>query len=172
MEVLNADLSTSSGYLLTATVSAIIAFIPLAFLSGKVGRKTTILAGVALMTVCYAIAIFIKAQTPVMYAIFGLVGIGWAAINTNSFPMVVEMCTGADVGKYTGYYYTFSMAAQIVTPLLSGLLIDKMAAGYNILFPYAVAFSAMSFVTMLFVKHGDSKPKAKASMLENFNVED
>ena len=121
---------------------------------------------------CYTVAIFIKHQTPVMYAIFGFVGIGWAAINVNSFPMVVEMCRGADVGKYTGFYYTFSMAAQITTPLLSGLLIDNFGLGYSVLFPYAVVFSVLSFVTMSLVKHGDVKPLKKASLLENFDVED
>ncbi len=172
VNVWGADLGTSSSYLLTATVSAIISFVPLGFISGALGRKKTVLLGVALMTVCYAIAIFIKEQTPVMYAIFGLVGIGWAAINVNSFPMVVEMSTGSDVGKYTGFYYTFSMAAQITTPLLSGWLIDRLGFGYSVLFPYAVLFSALSFCTMLFVKHGDSKPQKKTSILENFDVED
>ena len=172
MEIWNVDLSASSSYLLTATIAAIIAFVPLGFISGKLGRKKTVLLGVALMTACYVIAIFIREQTPVMYAIFGLVGIGWAAINVNSFPMVVEMSSGADVGKYTGYYYTFSMAAQITTPLLSGLLIDKLGFGYNVLFPYAVLFSALSFVTMCFVKHGDCKPAKAKSLLENFDVED
>ncbi len=172
VNVWGADLSTSSSYLLTATVSAIVAFVPLGFLSGKLGRKATVLLGVALMTACYAVAIFIRQQTPIMYAIFGLVGIGWAAINVNSFPMVVEMSSGADVGKYTGFYYTFSMAAQITTPLLSGWLIDSLGFGYNVLFPYAVLFSALSFVTMLFVKHGDVKPAPNKSLLENFDVED
>ena len=172
MEIWDVDLSASSSYLLTATIAAIIAFVPLGFISGKLGRKKTVLLGITLMTVCYAVAIFIREQTPVMYAIFGLVGVGWAAINVNSFPMVVEMSSGADVGKYTGYYYTFSMAAQITTPLLSGLLIDKLGFGYNVLFPYAVLFSALSFVTMCFVKHGDCKPQPSKSLLENFDVED
>ena len=172
VEIWGADLGTSSSYLLVATVAAIAAFVPLGFLSSKLGRKKAVLLGVALMTACYVIAIFIKAQTPVMYAIFGLVGIGWAAINVNSFPMVVEMSSGSDVGKYTGFYYTFSMAAQITTPLLSGLLIDNLGWGYSVLFPYAVIFSALSFVTMLFVRHGDSKPQAKSSLLENFDMED
>ena len=104
-----------------------------------------------------------------MYIVFAVIGVGWAGINVNSFPMVVEMCSQADVGKYTGYYYAFSMGAQIVTPLLSGLLITKL--GYGVLFPYAVVFSALSFVTMLFVKHGDSKPAGKKSMLEHFDVD-
>ncbi len=172
VEVWKTDLGTSSSYLLVATISAIIAFVPLGFLSGAVGRKKTVLLGITLMTICYVIAIFIKHQTPTMYAIFGFVGIGWAAINVNSFPMVVEMCKGSDVGKYTGFYYTFSMAAQITTPLLSGFLIDNLGLGYSVLFPYAVLFSVLSFITMSFVKHGDVKTEKKASLLENFDIED
>ena len=155
-----------------ATVAAIAAFLPLGLLSSRVGRKATVLIGVAVMTACYAIAIFVDKQTPLMYAIFGIVGIGWAAVNVNSYPMVVEMSTGSNVGKYTGFYYTFSMAAQITTPLLSGFLIDNLGWGYKTLFPYAVIFSALSFCTMSLVKHGDVKPKAPKSMLENFDVED
>lgn len=168
VQVWQVDLGASSSYLLVATVAAIASFVPLGFVSGALGRKKTILIGITLMTVCYFIAIFIKHQTPIMYAIFGLVGIGWAAINVNSFPMVVEMSTGSDVGKYTGFYYTFSMAAQITTPLLSGLLIDKLGIGYSVLFPYAVLFSVLSFITMLFVRHGDIAPRKKASHIETF----
>ncbi len=172
VNVLKVDLSTSSSWLLTATISAIIAFVPLGFLSSKVGRKATILIGVAVMTVCYLCAFFIRIPTPLMYVVLAIIGIGWAAINVNSFPMVVEMSSGADVGKYTGIYYTFSMAAQITTPLLSGLIIDNSSFGYLTLFPYAVIFSALSFITMLFVRHGDSKPEKKKSLLENFDSED
>lgn len=161
LNVLGIDLGTSSGYLLTATIVAIIAFVPLGFLSGLVGRKKTVLIGIILVTLGYASAILIKSETPLMYLLFGVVGTGWAAINVNSFPMVVEMSSGADVGKYTGFYYTFSMAAQISAPLLSGLLIDNLGFGYRILFPFAVFFSVLSFITMSLVKHGDVKPKNK-----------
>ena len=170
VHVWNVGLGVSSGYLLIATVAAILAFVPLGMLSSKLGRKATVLIGIAVMSISYFAAIFILKQTPLMYLLFALVGIGWAAINVNSFPMVVEMSTGADIGKYTGFYYTFSMAAQIATPLLSGLLIDNLSIGYKILFPYAVLFSALSFVTMCFVKHGDSKP-AKKTALEHFDVD-
>ncbi len=166
----NVDLGASSGYLLVATVAAIAAFVPLGFLSGALGRKKTVLIGVAMMIVGYGAAFFLLKPSAAMYVIFGVVGIGWAAINVNSFPMVVEMCSGADIGKYTGFYYTFSMAAQIATPLLSGVLIDSI--GYRVLFPYAVALSVAAFAVMLFVKHGDVKPAAKKSVLEHFDVDD
>lgn len=161
VEVLGSDLGTSSGYLLTATIAAIAAFVPLGHLSEKLGRKKTVLLGIVAMTICYLIAVFLRSSDPVIYVLFSVVGIGWAAINVNSYPMVVEMARDSNVGKYTGFYYTFSMAAQISTPLLSGFLIDHVSAGYKILFPYAVFFSAASFVTMMFVRHGDIRTKAE-----------
>ncbi len=166
VEIWNVDLSASSGYLLVATVTAIIAFVPLGFLSGKLGRKKSILIGVLVMSACYFGAFFLKKETVLMYVIFALVGVAWAAINLNSFPMVVELCAGADVGKYTGYYYTFSMASQIATPVISGRLIE--AYGYEILFPYAVFFSVASFITMCFVRHGDAKQDSRTIIKEHF----
>ena len=85
---------------------------------------------------------------------FLLAGFAWAAINVNSLPMVLQMSKDSDVGRYTGLYYSFSMAAQIVTPILSGFLIDQL--GFGILFPYAAFFIALALVTMSQVKHGDT----------------
>jgi MFS family permease len=84
--------------------------------------------------------------------------------------MVVEMCKGSDVGKYTGVYYMFSMGAQVITPIVSGALMEYVS--YRTLFPYAILFSVASFATMVFVKHGDSRPVSKQSMLENYDTED
>ena len=98
----------------------------------------------------------------IMYVVFALVGLAWAAINVNSLPMVVEMCRGSDIGKFTGYYYTFSMAAQVVTPIVAGSLMRAIV--YRVLFPYAALFVALSFVTMLFVHHGDAKAEAKKGL--------
>ena len=84
--------------------------------------------------------------------------------------MVVEMGKGGHIGKFTGTYYTFSMAAQIITPVLSGFLLENVS--YGTLFPYAFVFSLMAFVTMTQVRHGDVRPERKKSVLENFDVED
>lgn len=150
--------------LMVANVAAIIAYMPAGIIASKVGRKKTILAGVAMLFTAFLIAGFMTATTPgwLMMIMFCLAGVGWATINVNSFPMVVEMCPGADVGKYTGYYYTASMAAQSLTPMLSGMFMDKIAK--TTLFPYAAFFVALAFVTMMFVKHGDSKPIPKKGL--------
>ncbi len=156
--------------LMVATVAAIISYIPIGVLSSRIGRKRTILIGVALLAFCYLCASFYTTYHGTMNLFFGIIGFAWAAINVNSFPMVVEISASGDVGKYTGYYYTFSMAAQVITPILSGFLLEHVS--YRTLFPYAVVFSILAFCTMLMVKHGDSKPQQKASILENFDVDD
>lgn len=156
--------------LMMATVAAIISYIPIGVISGKIGRKKTILLGIILITTCYFAAGLFNSYHSIMVVFFAVIGFAWAAINVNSLPMVVEISAAGDVGKYTGYYYTFSMAAQVITPILSGVLLEHIS--YRTLFPYAVVFSICSFCTMSMVKHGDVKPQKKGSVLENFDVED
>ncbi len=158
--------------LIIAQAAAIISYLPVGFIASRVGRKKTILAGVVMLTAAFTTAAFMSAESPTMLmnAMFALAGIAWATINVNSFPMVVEMCSGGNVGKYTGFYYTASMAAQVATPMLSGLLMDRM--GMHVLFPYAAVFTALAFVTMLFVRHGDSKPEAKLGLEALDEMED
>lgn len=145
--------------LMIATVSSVIAYIPVGFLATKIGRKRTILLGLGLMGLCFGVAALFTAPSPFLYVIFVLVGIGYAAIIVNTFPMIWEMARGSDVGKYTGYYYTFSMSAQIITPIVSGYLLEYV--GYWTLFPYAVIALAASAGMLLLVRHGDNKPAPK-----------
>ena len=155
--------------LFIAQGAAIIAFIPIGILSSKFGRKKMILVGVIMLTLCFGGAYFLTPNTGwILYILLAFTGIAWATINVNSFPMAVELATGNDVGKFTGYYYAFSMAAQIITPILSGILMD-ISRLY--LFPYAAIMVAVSFFTMLFVKHGDVKVERKG-ILESCDVED
>lgn len=156
--------------LMVATVAAIISYIPIGNIASRVGRKKTIMGGVALMSLCYFAAVFAGAYHPVINIAFALIGIAWAAINVNSYPMIVEMSKGCDIGKFTGTYYTFSMTAQIFTPVLSGFLLENVS--YRTLFPYAFAFSVLAFLTMTQVHHGDARPDKKKSILENFDVDD
>lgn len=169
-EMWGQDVSGASTCLMIATVGAVVSYIPIGMISSRIGRKKTILIGVALLTGCFALGAFAaSAFSPLLYAMFALVGFSWAAINVNSYPMVVEISTGGDVGKYTGYYYTFSMAAQIATPIISGQLLQHV--GYNTLFPYAAIMVSISFITMSLTRHGDSKPEKKGT-LESFDVAD
>ena len=165
--VLNVDYNTT---LLIAQAAAIISYLPVGMLSSKLGRKKMILGGVVILGASFFFASFLSAESPemvkqvLMPLLFAAAGIGWATINVNSYPMVVELSRGSNVGKYTGFYYTASMSAQVVTPILSGVFLDNIS--WRTLFPYAALFVALAFVTMFFVRHGDAKPVAKDVALD------
>ena len=158
--------------LLIAQGAAIVAYLPAGIVASKIGRRKTILAGIIMLATAFGAAYFMHSGSSVwlMNILFATAGIGWATINVNSFPMVVEMCSGSNVGKYTGFYYTGSMAAQALTPTLCGKLMD-VTGSMKVLFPYASVFVALAFVTMLFVKHGNAKVEAKKG-LEALDIED
>ena len=166
-------LGSSSLCLTIATVGAIITYIPAGAMAGKIGRKKTIMGGIVLMIAAFAMAFIYTLLSdqfsPILYVLFVMIGVGWAAINVNSLPMVVEMCKGSDIGKFTGTYYTFSMAAQIVTPIVAGWLMNHVS--YSTLFPYSLVFITAAFLTMSMVKHGDSEVTVKKG-LEAFDVDD
>ncbi len=166
--VLQKDYGTT---MIIAQAAAIVAYVPAGMVASRMGRKKTILAGVVMLCAAFTAASFVQVGSPdiLIYALFILAGIAWATINVNSFPMVVELSSGSDVGKYTGFYYTASMAAQTLTPMLSGWLMDR--SGMTVLFPYGAIFVGLAFVTMLMVKHGDAKPEAKKG-LEGLDIDD
>lgn len=155
--------------LMACTVAAIVAYLPVGFIAARIGRKRTVLIGIVMLGTAFGAGMFFHSVTALLYIFFAFAGFGWAFINVNSYPMVVELSRGSDVGKYTGYYYTVSMTAQIFTPILSNILMEHV--GYRVLFPYATFFVFASFLTMLFVRHGDAKPIPKKG-LEALDVDD
>ncbi len=169
IKVLEVKESTAANCLLVGTVVAILSYWPVGQLSSRFGRKKMIMGGIALLMAAFLGAGLLTELSFAAYLLFALVGMGWASIGVNSYPMVVELASGGDVGKYTGYYYTFSMAAQVLTPILSGALLEHV--GYHTLFPYAFIMLALAMFTMSRVRHGDSKPEAKKG-IEALDVED
>ncbi|NLM39791.1 MAG: SLC45 family MFS transporter [Firmicutes bacterium] len=156
--------------MLLATAAAVVTFIPSGLIATRIGRKRTILMGIVFLFASFTVASWFMSYSPFINVLLVTIGMGWALINVNSYPMVVEMAKGSDVGKFTGYYYTFSMAGQIITPVLSGALLEYV--GYRTLFPYAAFFSAVAFITMSLVQHGDSRPTAPHDKLELLDIED
>ncbi len=173
-QVMGEGLGGASTCLLVATAGAIVSYIPIGVAASRIGRKKTIHGGIILLAACFLAGFFLttlfSSINAVMYIAFALVGLAWAAINVNSLPMVVEMCRGSDVGRFTGYYYTASMLAQVITPVAAGSLMK--AISYQILFPYAAFFVTMSFITMCFVRHGDSKAEAKKGLAAFEDMDD
>ena len=151
-------------------VSAV-AFIPVGMLAVKIGRKKSIMLGLLFATVSFVcVFLFIKPQwgvsvKAIMFALFYLIsGFGLIVVNVNTFPMVVELSSAKDVGKYTGYYYMATMSAQAITPYIGGLFMDHLSN--RSLFAYSAGCVIISIVLMALVKHGDSKPLPKKKVYE------
>lgn len=166
---LNVQGGSFANYLMVATVCSIISYIPSGMIATKFGRKKAIMIGLAVMTACFLVMSFFRSAGIFLIPFFVIIGFGYACVIVNTFPIIWEMSQGSDIGKYTGFYYTASMAAQIVTPMLAGFFIEKLN-NYGVLFPYAVIAEIISFLMLLMVKHGDSKPVAVKDKLEALDV--
>ncbi len=128
--------------------------IPAGFISGKIGRKKTILIGLFGVMVLFTLMMFTN-NIWALRVLLLLGGIFWACVNINSLPMVVEMAQWKDIGRYTGYYYFFSFGAAIVSPILFGFIRD-MVVRYDAIFVYSAVAFALAIVCMIFVRHGEA----------------
>ncbi|NSW89062.1 MAG: MFS transporter [Firmicutes bacterium] len=162
-KVLGVDKSISSYLLMTVSALFLIFSIPAGLVAGKLGRKKTILLGLIIITLTFSSLIFVK-YIPVMFVLMGIGGVSWALININSYPMVVEMTSNRGIGKYTGYYYFFSMLASIVSPILYGGIKDYLGDGF--MFIYGTIAMIIAFFFMMLVKHGEAQNMVK-SVFEN-----
>lgn len=151
-----------------------IALLPVALLANKLGRKKTIIIGIVLAAAAFFPCFFMKATTPGVKILFPLcfilAGFGMVCVNVNTLPMVVELSKGSTVGKYTGYYYAFSMSAQAVTPAFAGIFMKYISQ--SSVFIYASIFIILALLTTIFIKHGDNRPPKKQKFLEYFSDED
>lgn len=158
--VLGIDKSLASFLLLMFTGLFLVFTIPSGLLAGKLGRKKIILIGLVVLTATFISLIFVK-EVKYMYLLLAMGGVSWALINVNSYPMVVEMTSNKGIGKYTGYYYFFSMLAAIVSPILYGFLKDRL--GDSLLFIYSSISGVLAFFFMMLVKHGEAEKETKTA---------
>ncbi len=159
-KVLNIDKSQSSFMLSVFSAMLVIFSIPSGLLASKIGRKKTILIGITVLFLVFLTMNFTMGVNPyIIYVLLAIGGISWALININSYPMVVEMTSSKGIGKYTGYYYFFSMTAAIVSPILFGFIKDLLSDSF--LFIYSSIAMVLAFFFMMLVKHGESKPEVK-----------
>lgn len=164
-KVLGIDKSQSSFMLSVFSAMLVIFSIPSGLIASRIGRKKTILIGITILFLVFVTMNFTMGMnTYIIYVLLAVGGISWALININSYPMVVEMTTSKGIGKYTGYYYFFSMTAAILSPVLFGFIKDML--GDSFLFIYSSIAMVLAFFFMMLVKHGEPEGKQKASLRE------
>jgi maltose/moltooligosaccharide transporter len=148
-------------------VGSVIGFAVGGVLAGKIGRKWTIFMGLGLDILALLLWLILGLAIPVgtpaagaynafpiyLFAIWAVKGFAMSLVHVNSFPMVVELCNAKKIGRFTGYYYASSMAAQTITPILLGLLMLSPNFGFNFLPLYALICSGVSIVIFAFVKN-------------------
>ncbi len=169
--VLNIEGGGFAKYVLLSAAAGVLTFLPAGFISAKIGRRKTILAGIIILAAAFSLGVFIREVNLLIYIMFIFAGSGWALINVNSLPMIVEFAKAGNIGQFTGYYYFASMCAQTLTPIICGALIEYLILGYRILFAYGAAFIMLAAIPMLFTKHGDGKPIKTKGILESFDVD-
>ena len=172
--VLNVSTGTATIMLTSFSLTFVAFALPAGLIAGKRGRKKTIMAGLFLLIGFMLPMIFINPilsavgvdvtsasslliKQIVVIGLLACAGFGWACVNINSLPMVVELASHDKIGRFTGYYYFFSFGASIVSPILFGAIRD-LTQDYNSLFIYAVICFGLALACTLFVKHGEAQP--------------
>jgi MFS family permease len=168
VNVLNIKESAASLTLGFLSVMFVLFAVPSGFIATRFGRKPTILAGLALLVVLLGLIRVMPPATqmqPVasiaglaitnLHLIMLVAGIGWALININSLPMVVDIAPQDRLGTYTGLYYFFSTLAAILGPWLGGALVDFTGRNYAMIFTIAPIGMLAAFALMLGVRRGE-----------------
>ncbi|NPV88190.1 SLC45 family MFS transporter [Coprothermobacteraceae bacterium] len=127
--------------------------LPSGWIANRVGRKRTITTGLFTMLLAVTGIMFTR-QPAMLNLLFAIAGIGWALININSLPMVVDMGSAVQLGAFTGLYYFASQSAAIVSPPLVGFVSDMAGTKY-VMFPYALVFFLLAVLCLSAVRKGD-----------------
>ena len=136
----------------------LIAFaVPSGFIGAKIGRRKTILIGLCGITAIFIPMIMISNIWVTRVCLF-FGGLFWACVNINSLPMVVRLAADGKIGTFVGYYYFFSFASQIISPITFGFLKD-LVGHYRVLFLYACIAFALAIICLFFVRHGEEEPQ-------------
>lgn len=143
-----------ANFQLVATLVTLISYMPMAALSCRIGRKITTYIGIGLMCLGGLCIFLTQGYSPMIYVWVSISGIGMGTIATTIYPMIMEVASERTTGRYTGYYYTASMSAQIITPILSGAVMEFI--GYRYLYLYAIACAILAALPLFFVKKGNT----------------
>ena len=172
------DFSFSMLITLVGGAGSVLGFVFAGIIAEKIGRKYTVVIGLAgavlsYLLFCFARSDLISSQgfiVAILLIVWLINGFSFALIHTNSFPMVVELCSSKKIGQFTGYYYASSMAAQTITPVLLGLLVRSWSKGYYALPIYALVMTSISliiFINVKNIKNTKTEIKKGLSALDN-----
>ena len=152
-------MSTGGAALLmgVASLAFLVFAIPSGFIAGRLGRRPTIITGLAIFGVLLALNFFLR-NPLLIWPIMAIGGASWALVNINSLPMVVDIsASDADLGTYTGLYYIASQLAAVAGPVINGFIVERGGGDFNLIFLVTPAFFLLAILFMLGVTKGEAK---------------
>lgn len=160
------ELGVSEGFAPTlfglAGVTFILFAIPAGFIGAKFGRRRTIIAGILIFGIDMMLGYFVTSSTQ-MGIVLAISGIGWALINVNTLPMVIDTTEDERLlGTYTGMYYLASQVGAAIAPLMMGTVIDLFGSDFKTIFLSGPAFFVMGLIAMTLVTRGEAHVKEPA----------
>jgi MFS family permease len=160
------ELGVSEGFAPTlfglAGVTFILFTIPAGFIGERFGRRRTIIAGILLFGIDMLLGYFASNSTQIGI-VLAISGIGWALINVNTLPMVID--TSEDerlLGTYTGLYYLASQVGAAIAPLMMGTVIDLFGSNFKTIFLSGPAFFVLGLIAMTLVTRGEARVEVPA----------
>ena len=150
-------LSTGQAPLLmgVASLAFLIFAVPAGFIADRLGRRRTIITGLTVFGTLLLVNFFLQNPT-LIWPILAIGGMGWALVNINSLPMVVDSASSdADVGTYTGFYYVASQLAAIAGPTINGYIVEWFGGNYNLIFVVTPVFFLLAILCMTQVTQGE-----------------
>ncbi len=155
------ELGVSEGFAPTlfglAGVTFILFTIPAGFIGAKFGRRKTIIAGILLFGLDMLLGFFVTSSTQIGI-VLAISGIGWALINVNTLPMVIDTTEDQRLlGTYTGLYYFASQVGAAFAPLMMGAVIDLFDSNFKTIFLSGPAFFVLGLIAMTLVTRGEAR---------------
>jgi len=127
----------------------------------KLGRVRTHLGCVAIMAAGYLLIAFVGKTPFALYALMGIVGIGWGAIVSLPFAIMSENVEKSRMGFFMGIFNLSVVLPQLFVSLGLGVVIQH-SADKNIIFLISGVSVALSAFFWMFVKEDRSGNAASA----------
>jgi MFS family permease len=153
------DMSLGTAPLLMGVASlAFLAFaVPAGYIAARFGRRRTIITGLTIFGILLLANFFIQSSA-LIWPVMAIGGMGWALVNINSLPMVVDTAVSdEDVGTYTGLYYIASQLAAVAGPTINGYIVEWGGGNYNLIFVATPVFFLLAILCMLQVTRGEAR---------------
>ncbi|TXB61298.1 MFS transporter [Phaeodactylibacter luteus] len=141
----------SISFLILNAVAAVLPATILEPLASRIGRVKTHMACIAIMAAGYAGMVFLGFTPLLIYAMMGVLGVGWAATVSLPFAIMSQKVDQAKMGLYMGLFNLSVVLPQLVASLGIGQAIGA-AENKNLVFILCAASLGISALGWVLVK--------------------